>query len=308
MLVVLSGGTGGAKLLQGLSEEIGAADLFVIGNTGDDFTFQGLHVSPDLDTIAYTLAGIADAEKGWGIAGDTFAVLERLSRYGVEDWFRIGDRDFATHIRRTELLRRGLTLSEATAEIARALGVAATIVPMSDQRVETRLRTAAGELGFQEYFVKRRWQDEVEAVVFAGAERSAPAPGILAAIARARAVAVAPSNPITSIGPILAVPGIRAALGETPARVVAVSPIVGEAALSGPAHRLLASAGFEPSAFGVARAYADFLDALLIDRQDQALEGRIAALGVAAHPSEIRMPDLAAKRRLARRVLEVAGL
>jgi LPPG:FO 2-phospho-L-lactate transferase len=308
VLVVLSGGTGGAKLIEGLSREVPAADLFIVGNTGDDFLFHGLHVSPDLDTIAYTLAGIADPEKGWGIAGDTFVVLERLARYGAEDWFRIGDRDFATHIRRTELLGRGLTLSQVTAELARALGVEAAIVPMSDQRVETRLCTPAGELGFQEYFVKRRWQDEVESIVFAGAERSAPAPGVLAAIARAEAIVIGPSNPLTSIGPILAVPGIRTALREAASPVIAVSPIAGGAALSGPAHRLLESAGLEPSPLGVARAYADFVDTLLIDRQDASLEGPIAALGVEPHATDIRMPDLAAKRRLARLVLEVAGL
>ncbi|MBI2986797.1 MAG: 2-phospho-L-lactate transferase [Deltaproteobacteria bacterium] len=303
MLVVLTGGTGGAKLVQGLSLEINPEDLVIVCNTGDDFVLHGLQISPDLDTITYTLAGIGDAERGWGIKDDTFAALEMLGRYGGETWFKLGDRDLATHITRSRLLREGVSLSEITDRIRRVLGVKATIIPMSDDRVETRLVTAAGEISFQEYFVKRHWKDEVKEVSFAGAERSQPAPGVLDAIRRAEAVIVCPSNPVTSIAPILAVPGIRKVLQATQSPVVAISPIVQRLALSGPAHRLMAAAGHEASAAGVAKAYADFLDTIIIAPEDKDLKERIEAMGVETVVSSIRMDSLDDKRRVAREVL-----
>src|SRR5579884_591342 len=243
MIAVLSGGTGGAKFIQGLAQALasGNADgklapgqLSIIVNTGDDLTWWGLHVSPDLDSVMYGLAGMLSRERGWGIEGETLACLEAAGRLGLPTWFQLGDRDLALHLARTELLRSGKTLSEATADLGHRLGIAAAVLPMTDARVETRVRTSAGELHFQEYFVRERHRPEPLAVRFAGVEKSQPAPGVLAAIAAAEAIVIAPSNPITSIGPILAVPGIRAALRRTTAPVAAISPIIDGAAVSGP--------------------------------------------------------------------------
>ena len=303
MLVVLTGGTGGAKLIQGLSLEVDPAELVVVCNTGDDFVFHGLHISPDLDTITYTLAGLSDTIRGWGIKDDTFTVLEWLEKYGGETWFKLGDRDLALHVTRSRLLREGLTLSRITDRIREAMGIKATILPMSDDRVETRVVTPQGEISFQEYFVKRHWADEVKKIFFTGAERSKPAPGVLAAIRKAAAVIVCPSNPVTSIGPILAVPGIREALAEVRSPVVAVSPIIRGAPVSGPAHKLMAAAALEVSAAGVAEAYADFLDAIMVAPEDKDLQGRIEGLGVKTAISPIRMDSLADKRRVARELL-----
>ncbi len=305
MLVALTGGTGGAKLVQGLSCEIDAEQLAIICNTGDDFVLHGLHISPDLDTIAYTLGGVADAARGWGIEGDTFAALEWLGKYGGETWFKLGDRDLATHIMRTRMLREGLTLAQATEKIAAALGVKAALLPMSDEKVETRIQTPEGEISFQEYFVKRRWAVEVNGVSYAGAAASRPAPGVLDAIRAATAVIVCPSNPVTSIGPILAVPGIRRALKETAARVVGISPIIQGAAVSGPADKLMAATDMEASSFGVAEAYEDFLDLFVVASEDRNDRTRIEALGVKTAEKPIRMNSLDDKRRLARELLEL---
>ncbi len=303
MLAVLTGGTGGAKLVQGLSLEANPQNLVIVCNTGDDIVLHGLHVSPDVDTITYTLAGIGDAERGWGIRGDTFAALEWLGRYGGETWFKLGDRDLAIHITRSALLRQGLSLSQITDRLRKLLGVTAAIIPMSDDRVETRVVTLKGEISFQEYFVRNRWADEVKGVFFRGAEISQPAPGVIDAIRKANAVIVCPSNPVTSIAPILAVPGIREALRETGAPVVAVSPIVGTTSFSGPAHKLMAATGMEASAFGVAQGYADFLSILLIAPEDGELKGRIEKSGVGVVVAPIVMSSLAEKRRLALEIL-----
>jgi LPPG:FO 2-phospho-L-lactate transferase len=303
MLVALTGGTGGAKLVQGLSCEIDAEGLAIVCNTGDDFVLHGLHISPDLDTIAYTLAGAADAARGWGIQGDTFAALEWLGKYGGEDWFKLGDRDLATHLTRTRLLRDGLTLAQATEKIAAALGVKAMLLPMSNESVETRIQTSSGEISFQEYFVKRRWAVEVKGVSYQGAQTSRPAPGVLDAIRDASAVIVCPSNPVTSVGPILAVPGVRAALKETAAKIVAVSPLIGGKPVTGPADRLMRAVGMEVSALGVAKAYADFLALFVLAPEDKNYRTRIEALGVKTAEKEIRMNMLDDKRRLARELL-----
>jgi len=303
MLALLTGGTGGAKLVQGLSLELDPAQLAVICNTGDDFVLHGLHIAPDLDTITYTLAGLSNAAKGWGIKDDTFVVLEWLARYGGESWFKVGDRDLALHITRTQLLAEGVRLSEITERIRRRLAIRSAILPMSDDRVETRIVTVEGEISFQEYFVKRHWRDEVKETFFAGAEKSRPAPGVLEAIQSAEAVVICPSNPITSIGPILAVPGIRNALAKTKAPVLAVSPIVGGAPVSGPAHRLMVAAGSEVSALGVAKIYGDFLDKIIIASEDSDLQRDIEALGIKALAAPIRMNSLEDKRRVAREVL-----
>lgn len=303
MLAVLTGGTGGAKLVQGLSYEIDPSELTIICNTADDFVLHGLHISPDLDTILYTLAGLGDDGRGWGIHGDTFAALEQFERYGCAIWFKLGDKDLATHITRTKLMREGLTLSRVTDKLRRALGVRGAIHPMSDDRVETRIETPEGELSFQEYFVKERWKPQVKRVFYAGIETSRPAPGVIEAIRGAAAIILCPSNPVTSIGPILAVPGIREALKETAALVVGLSPIIGETAISGPAHKLMAAMGMEASAFGVARGYVDLLDTFVIDTADVKLKDRFEELAFKTATASIRMDSLADKRRLAREVL-----
>ena len=306
MIVILSGGTGGAKLIEGLAAEVGADELTIICNTGDDCVFHGLNVSPDIDTILYTLAGLSDSAKGWGIKGDTFAVLDQLRCLGNDAWFNLGDKDFATHITRTRLLREGCKLSEVTDRMRRSLGVRARILPMSDAPVETRVTTPQGEISFQEFFVRERWSPHVTAVRFAGIEQSRPAAGVLEAIRAAGAIIVCPSNPISSIGPILAVPGIRHALNQATGPVVAVSPLIGAAAISGPAHKLMTAWGLEASAFGVAQSYREFVKTLVIAHEDQCLAERIQNLGIAVNATEIRMPSLADKRRLAREVLALA--
>ena len=301
MIVVLTGGSGGAKFVAGLAALIPARELMVIVNTGDDITWWGLHVSPDLDSITYALAGILSRERGWGVEGDTFHCLEAMRRAGARAWFQLGDRDLATHLRRTQLLLENKTLSEATAEIARSLGVQARILPMSDDRVETRVMTADGELNFQEYFVRERYQVAVRGVRFVGAERARPAAGVLEAIAQADAVVVAPSNPVTSLGPILAVPGIHTALTQTRAPVAAISPIVGGTAVSGPAGELMKTQGLPVSIAGVARCYAEFLDVLIADEQDSAFGPSVG--GVQAGYASTVMKSEADRIALARSVL-----
>jgi LPPG:FO 2-phospho-L-lactate transferase len=303
MIVVLTGGTGGAKLVDGLAALFDPAELTIVCNTGDDCVFHGLFISPDVDTIIYTLAGLSDTEKGWGINGDTFVTLAQLRQLGNDAWFNLGDKDLATHITRTKLLNEGRKLSEITDQIRLALGIRAAILPMSDDRIETRVQTARGEISFQEFFVKERWAPEVLAVRFDGAEKSRPAPGVLDAIAKAEAVIVCPSNPITSISSILAVPGIRGALETSTAPVLAVSPIVGTVALSGPAHKLMIACGFEASPSGVARVYAGFLDKFVIAQQDCRDAEQIESLGVKVVCTDILMNSLASKKRLAAEVL-----
>jgi LPPG:FO 2-phospho-L-lactate transferase len=306
MVVALSGGTGGAKLVEGLNLELDPQRFVVVVNTADDFILHGLHISPDLDTITYTLAGVAEQPHGWGISGDSFAALEWLHRYGRETWFKLGDRDLATHIVRSDLLREGLTLAQATEKIGRSLGVRARILPMSNDRVETRITTPRGEVHFQEFFVKAGGREEVKAVRFAGVEKCRPTPGLVAAIQEASAVILCPSNPVTSLGPILAVPGIKDALRETKATVLSVSPIIAGAAVSGPADRLMAAVGMEVSAAGVARAYSDFLDLFVMAEEDRDRKEEIEALGVGAGFLPIRMKSGDDKRRLARAILSLS--
>ena len=306
MITVLAGGVGAAKFLRGLIDVVDPASITVIGNTADDEEFLGLHVSPDLDTVVYTLTDNVHPEQGWGLAAETFAVLEQAKRLGEETWFTLGDRDIATHLLRTRLLRAGRTLSQATEAVARAFGLPCRLLPMSDDRVRTVVITADGEISFQEYFVKRRFQDEVRAVRFDGVERARPAPGVLDAIAQAEAVIVAPSNPIVSIGPLLAVPGVREALRETKAPVAAVSPIVGGQAIKGPADKMLASLGHEVSAAGIAKLYADFLDVLVLDEQDAALAGAVESAGVRPVVTDTIMRDAASRRSLAEATLRAA--
>lgn len=305
MIVVLTGGTGGAKFVQGLKQVAPARELACIVNTGDDLRWWGLNVSPDVDSITYALAGMLSRARGWGVESDTFQCLEAMRRLGAPAWFQLGDRDLALHISRTEKLAAGATLSEATAEIARALEIEARILPMTDDHVETRVKTPAGELSFQEYFVRERYQVAVEGVRFEGAEQARPAPGVVEAIAQAECVVIAPSNPVTSIGPILAVPGIREALRGTAARVAAVSPIVGGAAVSGPAGELMRRQGLVVSAAGVAQVYADFLDVLIVDERDAAEKSRVEKLGVELRTARTVMKSDADKAGLAWAAMEI---
>lgn len=300
MITVLSGGTGGAKFVDGVSRIVTPHELTVIVNTGDDLVWWGQNVSPDLDSVMYVLAGVLSQERGWGVEGDAFHCLEAMRRLGEPAWFSIGDRDLATHLLRSELLASGKTLTEATAEIARRLEVQARILPMSDDKVETRVLTPAGELSFEEYFVRERHQIAVEGVRFAGADQAKPAPGVMAAITQTDAVLIAPSNPITSIGPILAIDEIRRALIETSAPVVAVSPILGGAAVSGPAAELMRAQALPVSALGVAEAYREFLDILLIAECDVGIIPDLQRLEIDGVATNILMKSEEDKVRLAR--------
>ena len=304
MLVALAGGVGAARFLRGLVTVAPPSDITAVVNTGDDIVLHGLHVSPDLDTVTYTLAGAVNAETGWGLAGESWAAMEALERYGGATWFRLGDRDLATHLYRTHRLDEGASLSSVTSEIARAWGLEIRLVPMTDDPVETRVTIVdEGEVGFQDYFVARRHAVPVTAVRFAGAEAARPAPGVLDAIAAAERVIVCPSNPVVSIGPLFAVPGLRDAVAARRSDVVAVSPIVAGAALKGPADRMLSELGHEPSVVGVARLYADVASTLVVDRADAARADDVEAAGLqcVVAPTVMRTAEDAAA--LARTVL-----
>lgn len=299
MITVLTGGTGGAKFIDGLRQIVPAEELTLIVNTGDDLLWWGLYVSPDIDSITYVLAGLLSGERGWGVKGDTFFCLQHMGQLGQPIWFHAGDRDLAIHILRSKLLAEGKTLSEVTAEIADKLGVKARILPMSDSRVETRVGTPVGELSFEEYFVQRWYQDPVESIRFAGAVDAEPAPGVIEAILGADLVLLAPSNPVTSIGPILAVPGVRDALQRAKGRVAAVSPIVGGEAVSGPAGILMASQGLPVSIAGIAEAYHDFLDVLVVDVRDAQAAEELRQTGVRVHLAKTIMRTPEEKAELA---------
>ncbi|MBA2595914.1 MAG: 2-phospho-L-lactate transferase [Chloroflexota bacterium] len=307
MIVALAGGVGGAKMAQGLQAALPPGGLTVIVNTADDFDLYGLRISPDLDTVMYTLAGIADPVNGWGVAGDTRNTLDAIARYEQDLWFLLGDQDFATHVLRTEWLRAGKPLSAVTEQLAAALGIPSAILPMSDDRVATLVDTPAGRLEFQDYFVGRRQSDDVLGVAFAGIEHATALPAAVSAIEGAEAVIIAPSNPIVSIGPILETPGMRAALVATPGPIVAVSPIVGGRALKGPAAQMLATLGHEVSALGMARLYADLIDGLVIDAIDRDMQAAIEALGPRVLVTQTVMGGEDDRRRLASEVLDFAG-
>jgi LPPG:FO 2-phospho-L-lactate transferase len=298
-ITVLAGGVGAARFLEGVVQVVAPRDVTVISNVGDDEEFFGLRVSPDIDIVIYTLAGAVDAEKGWGLTGETFEALEALRRFGYETWFGLGDGDLATLAHRTMMLNDGATLSEASASIAAAFGLELRLLPVTDGRVRTMVETDAGTLPFQEYFVKRRTEDEVRAVRFEGVDAARPAPGVIEAIRDADAVLVAPSNPVVSIGPLLAVAGVRDALRETRAQVVGVSPIIGGKTIKGPADRMMASLGMTPTCVGVAEAYADFLDVLVIDEEDRAEAAAVESYGVRPVVAQTIMRGPAEKRALA---------
>ena len=306
-VVALAGGVGGAKLAHGLALAGLDDRLSVVVNTADDFTLFGLHISPDLDTVMYTLAGLANPETGWGLRGDSFVTLEMMRRYGRDAWFWLGDMDFATHILRTEGLRHGDRLTALTARLRAWLGVGAGILPMTDEPVATLVRTPEGELDFQDYFVRRGHADEVLGVRIAGIESAVMTSEVTAALDGADAIVLCPSNPIVSIGPILAVSGFQDRLRDSRAPVVAVSPIVGGQALKGPADQMLATLGYEVSAAGVAALYGDFLDGMVIDSRDAMLADRIAGLGIAVYVTDTIMRNDDDRCRLADETLAFAG-
>ncbi len=300
MITVLAGGVGAARFLDGLARVVPAGDVTVIVNVGDDFDIYGVRVCPDSDIVTYTLAGIVDPERGFGIAGDTFRFVQGLRDYGIEAWFGLGDRDLATSNYRTQRLGEGVPLHQVAAEIARGNGVDLRIVPATDDPLRTRIRTAAGEwLEFQEYFVHRRNEPEVAAIEYAGASSARPSPGVVESLRDAELVIIAPSNPFLSIRPILAVPGVEAALRSSPAPVVAISPIVGGRALKGPADRIMRSLGYEASAAAVAATYGDLLDGYVFDSVDAPME-----LPIPAHATDTIMRDAEARARLARETLD----
>lgn len=307
-VVALAGGVGAARFLDGLARVLPPERLFIIGNTGDDAEIHGLHISPDLDTVTYTLAGLSDPQRGWGIRGDRFDCLQALARLGGETWFQLGDRDLATHLYRTDRLRQGVTLTQVTAEITAALGVRSTLVPMSDAAVRTRICTAAGELEFQTYFVKRRARDRVASIRFQGASGAKPAAGILDAIGEAEAIIVCPSNPFISVGPILAVPGIREALARRRERVAAISPIVGGRALKGPAAAMMKSLNMRPAAAEVAKLYADFVNVFVLDEVDRKQAAAVESLGMRPVVTGTVMHGRRERKALARVVVRELGI
>jgi len=302
-IAALAGGVGASKLLLGLYDTMDPRDLTVIVNTGDDITLHGLKISPDLDIVTYTLAGIVDEAKGWGYREETFNALKRLASFGRASWFNLGDQDLATHIHRTAMLADDKSLSEAAEAIRVAVGVKARILPMSDQPVPTMIATDEGELHFQEYLVKRRAEPVVRGIRFDAADTAGPANGVLEAIRDADRILVCPSNPLISIGPILGVRGIREALRARKKRVVAVCPIVGGKSLKGPSDKMLAELGYEPSALGVARLYADFTGTFVIDPADKAQTASIRELGLKVEVIPTVMTTRAQKRKLARSLL-----
>jgi LPPG:FO 2-phospho-L-lactate transferase len=303
MITLLAGGVGAARFLKGLVKIVNQSHLSVIVNTGDDIELFGLHISPDIDIVMYTLAGIVDEMKGWGIRNDTFYCLRALEK--MDDvWFTLGDSDLATHLFRTSLIRKGLTLSEITTQIRKVLGLQLTILPMTDDKFETRIMTDHGSFHFEEYLVKRGARDDVLSIKYKGAENARPATGVIESILASEMVIICPSNPVASIGTILTVKGVRNALRRTEARKVAISPIISGAPIKGPADKLMQGLGLEVSAYSVARLYSDFIDAFVIDNSDTEEKNRIEALGVEVRVTNTVMNSLNDKIELARFVLQ----
>jgi LPPG:FO 2-phospho-L-lactate transferase len=305
-VVLLAGGTGGAKMAHGFQQVLPAGDLTAIINVADDTEWLGLLICPDIDTILYTLAGVADRVRGWGVEGDTFTALAMLARYGLDTWFRVGDADIATHLRRNQLLREGTSLTDATAVTAAALNVPSHVVPATDDTVRTMVETDDGWIDFQEYFVRRGQADAVRRLRFDGVEAARPSPAALAALAGAELVVIGPSNPLVSIGPILAIPGMRDAILASPAPRIGVSGIVAGKALRGPADKMLVSLGHESSALGVARLYQGLIQRFVIDSADAALAPQIAALGIEVSVLPTVMRSDADRAELARAIVALA--
>jgi LPPG:FO 2-phospho-L-lactate transferase len=304
-ITALAGGVGAAKFLSGLVRVVPAEDITIIVNTGDDFRWLGLYICPDLDTVTYTLAGLANSLTGWGVRDESFRCLERLRILGCETWFALGDLDLATHLYRTYQLNNGRSLTEITALLSSQNGLSVRILPMTDSYVPTMVHTEEGILGFQDYFVHKRCTPQVRQLSFAGIENASSPPGVLAAIYDADAIVLCPSNPLISIAPILAVPGIRPALKATSATILAVSPLVSGQAIKGPAASLMRQLGHEATAAGVAMLYRDLIDIFVLDRQDQKLQTPIADLGLRVYSTDTIMTDMVSKTALATAVLEM---
>jgi LPPG:FO 2-phospho-L-lactate transferase len=305
-IVVLCGGVGGSKLALGIYEEFPGESVTAIVNTGDDLELFGVHISPDIDTVTYTLAGLVNESSGWGLGDDTFRALGMLERYGHVGWFHLGDADLATHLVRTEMLRNGATMTEVTQFISQRLGVTATVLPMCDEPVRTRVRVADGWLAFQEYFVKRRHADTPFAVEFSGVKDARMSTPVLRALEVADIIVVAPSNPVVSIGPMLAVPGFRESICDARAPVTAVSPFVGSESVTGPADALMRAIGGESTSIGLARHYADWIDRIVIDTSDAPAANDIRDIAVACDVTNTLMRTREDKRHLARFVVEAA--
>ncbi|PKN83003.1 MAG: 2-phospho-L-lactate transferase [Chloroflexi bacterium HGW-Chloroflexi-9] len=305
-ITVLAGGIGAARFLAGLASVVPSESITAVCNVGDDLTWHGLHVSPDIDSVIYTLAGL-EGEHGWGVRGDTTATLDGLRALGIDEWFGIGDRDLATHLLRTDRLRAGATLSEATAAVATARGLRVRVLPVTDDPHPTVVRTAEGDLAFQEYFVHRRAAVPVQGFVFPGATAARPAPGVVEAIRDADVLVIAPSNPFVSIGPLLEVAGVRDALVASRARRLAVSPIIGGAAVKGPAAEMMQALGHEVSALGVARLYTGLIDTFILDTVDAALLPDVRALGLEAVAFDTMMTGDEGRARVARAVIAAAS-
>ena len=305
-ITCLAGGVGAARFLEGLVHVYPPEKITVIANTGDDLEYLGLYISPDIDIVSYTLAGLVDEEKGWGLKEDTYKCMEQLEIYGAETWFRIGDHDLGTHLLRAALMQQGFTLSEVTDKIRTSLHVKTRIIPVSNDRIATRIKTPAGLLEFQEYFVKRKFTDRVLDVFYDGADKATPSEGVAASIAKADAVIICPSNPILSIGPMLAVPGMREAMAKATKKTVAVTPIVGGKALKGPLDRLMSDLGIESSAYGVAQLYKGVAQGFVIDNIDKQLLPKIKDLDMKVVPTQTIMDSAAAKAKLAQDTIRLA--
>jgi LPPG:FO 2-phospho-L-lactate transferase len=303
MITVFAGGVGASRFLEGLVRVANPADVTVISNTGDDVDMFGLRVSPDTDIVIYALAGAVNPATGWGLTGDTFAVMEQLQRFGYERWFNLGDRDLAMAIHRTRLLHEGVPMHEIVAGLVRDWGLKLAVLPMSNERIETRISGPEGEIAFQDYMVKLRTEVDVRGIEFVGAEIAKPAPGVVDAITGAEAVILAPSNPLVSIGPILAVPGIRDALTNSKATRAAISPIIAGQVVKGPAAKMLETLGHEVSAVGVARIYQGLIDVMVIDELDRALAPQVEALGMRCVVTDTMMTSIERKAELAADVL-----
>jgi LPPG:FO 2-phospho-L-lactate transferase len=304
-VVVLAGGVGAARFLRGLVRVVPADDLVVIGNTGDDMWWHGLYIAPDLDTVTYWLAGVADEARGWGLRGDTFTAQSAFAGLSAESWFQLGDRDLATHLYRTGRLSAGVPLHQVTSELSERLGVRSRILPMSDEPVETRLKTDAGDLHFQEYFVRERWRPVVHEIYWTGIEAARPAPGIAEAVSAARAILIAPSNPAISIGPILRVPGMRGLLTAARGRTVAISPLIQGRAVKGPTVELMRAEGIRPDALGVAQLYRDIAAGFVLDAADAALAPAIASMGYRIAIRPTMLDEIGAAREVAAAALDV---
>jgi len=299
MITALAGGVGAAKFLQGLIKVHPEKDTTIIVNTGDDIELYGLHISPDLDIVTYTLADIVDEKKGWGVKNDTFHWLDMIQKYGYETWFKVGDKDLATHFYRTQLLKEGYSLTDVASKLCHNLGLGIKILPMTDDRFQTKIVTDKGIMHFQEYMVKRGAQDKVTNVIFNGAEKAKPAPEVVDSILNAKLIMICPSNHIVSIGPILSVKNVREALRKAKARVVAISPIIRGAPLKGPADKLMRGLGLEASAYSVANLYRDFVDVFIIDNMDSDEKKRIESLGLKVVVTNTIMKTLQDKIELA---------